>query len=174
VRRHIDNLIGPPTPARPREGAQGQAGTGIGSAQAGAGGTPGPARQQGPAMTPEETAARLLRERQERNPNVFRDTLYRVERALALFLASLVPGVGERHVRAREEIRRLENEERERERATREAEQVQNTEINGSAEDLSGQTVEKSGELGTVWSTGTDGAVAEGHDNTPSQPAAVG
>ena len=35
-----------------------------------------------------------------------RDTIFRVERAMALFLASLVPGVGERHVRAREEARR--------------------------------------------------------------------
>lgn len=59
-------------------------------------------------MTPEEAARRLVRQHQEQNPNVIRDTLYRIEQAAALFLASLIPGVGERHVAAREEARREE------------------------------------------------------------------
>ncbi|KAL8943890.1 MAG: hypothetical protein Q9216_000784 [Gyalolechia sp. 2 TL-2023] len=68
---------------------------------------------------PTELADRLLRERH--NQTMFR----RVERAVALFLASLVPGVGERHIAARDaaEARRVE-EERQREAAvTREREE---------------------------------------------------
>jgi hypothetical protein len=38
---------------------------------------------------------------------MLRDMFYRLEQAVALFLASLIPGVGERHVAAREEQRRL-------------------------------------------------------------------
>jgi hypothetical protein len=57
--------------------------------------------------SPEQAAARIIRQNQERqNHGIVRDTIFRVERAVALFLASLVPGVGERHVRAREEARR--------------------------------------------------------------------
>lgn len=115
VRRHIDTLIGPP--AAPRNGA-------AVPAQANAGDIAAPGDTQ-PAVnpTPAENAARLLREHEARNPNVVRDVLFRVERAAAMFLASLVPGVGERHVRAREDQRReaerLENERRAREEAER-------------------------------------------------------
>ncbi|KAL8715515.1 MAG: hypothetical protein Q9220_000851 [cf. Caloplaca sp. 1 TL-2023] len=67
-------------------------------------------RNGGITTTPEELAARLLRERQSQS------LLRRAERAVALFVASLVPGVGERHIAARDaaEARRLE-EEQERE-----------------------------------------------------------
>ncbi|KAG9776530.1 hypothetical protein KCU88_g4844, partial [Aureobasidium melanogenum] len=57
-------------------------------------------------MTPEEAAARLIRQHQDGVRGSWRDTLYRIEQSTALFLASLVPGVGERYVRAREEARR--------------------------------------------------------------------
>lgn len=118
IRRHIDTLIGPP-PAPPRDGA-------AAPAPANAGGTFAPGATQPAANpTPAENAARLLREHEARHPNVIRDALLRVERAAAMFLASLVPGVGERHVRAREDLRReaerLENERR----AGEEAERVQ-------------------------------------------------
>jgi hypothetical protein len=49
---------------------------------------------------------RLHANQERQNHGIVRDTIFRVERAMALFLASLVPGVGERHVRAREEARR--------------------------------------------------------------------
>ena len=108
VRRHVDNLIGPPAEqqqARP----QGQAGhpdrpTPTNTAQAG---QANPATQRIP-----ETTATQQRQQQ---PNLVRDTLFRVERAVALFLASLVPGVGERHVQAREEARQRAEAERARE-----------------------------------------------------------
>ena len=69
--------------------------------------TPRPARGA-VNTTPEEAAQRLVREHEQRNPNMLRDVFYRVEQAAALFLASLIPGVGERHVAAREEVRRQE------------------------------------------------------------------
>ncbi|KAL8747830.1 MAG: hypothetical protein Q9190_000330 [Brigantiaea leucoxantha] len=60
--------------------------------------------------SPQQTADRLLRDQHERS--LFR----RAERAVALFVASLVPGVGERHIAARDaaDAQRL-AEERERE-----------------------------------------------------------
>jgi hypothetical protein len=117
VRRHIDTLIGPPAaPARDGAAALAQTNAVTGTA------APGDV-QAVENLTPAENAARLLREHHARNPNVFRDALFRIERAAALFLASLVPGVGERHVRAREDQRReaerLENERRPREEAER-------------------------------------------------------
>jgi hypothetical protein len=117
VRRHIDTLIGPPAaPARDGAAAPAQTNAATGAT------APGDV-QPVENLTPAENAARLLREHQARNPNVFRDALFRIERAAALFLASLVPGVGERHVRAREDQRReaerLENERRAREEAER-------------------------------------------------------
>ncbi|KPI38782.1 uncharacterized protein AB675_5805 [Cyphellophora attinorum] len=107
ARRHFDALVGPPQP-QPRP---------IATAQLPNGTAPNATGQppQGTVnITPEEAAARIIRERnaaqrqRQANPNVMRDLLYRIEQALALFLASLVPGVGERHVAAREEQRRLE------------------------------------------------------------------
>ncbi|KAL8738783.1 MAG: hypothetical protein Q9181_000461 [Wetmoreana brouardii] len=67
--------------------------------------------------TPQDLADRLLRDRQ--NQSLFR----RAERAIALFVASLVPGVGERHIAARdaaEAERRRAEEEREKEREANE------------------------------------------------------
>ena len=55
---------------------------------------------QGP--TPQEAAERLLQERERQDVSILRQSVRRVERAIALFIASLVPGVGERHIAARE------------------------------------------------------------------------
>lgn len=115
IRTHIDTLIGPPTAPR-RDGAA--------VAVPANGAAPAPGDTQPPAYpTPAENAARLVREHEARHPNMFRDALFRAERAAAMFLASLVPGVGERHVRAREDLRRdaerLLNERRAREEAER-------------------------------------------------------
>lgn len=52
--------------------------------------------------TPQEAAERLLQERERQDGNFVRQSIRRVERAIALFVASLVPGVGERHIAARE------------------------------------------------------------------------
>lgn len=67
--------------------------------------------------TPEEVARRLVAERRERLIRWVRP----VERAVALFVGSLWPGVGEAAVREREEAERVARESEERRRAEAEA-----------------------------------------------------
>ena len=79
-----------------------------------------PHSQRQTAMpTPEEAARRLLAQQNRRNPNPIVDRLYRIEQGFALFFASLIPGLGERHVQAREQARRILEEEERREREER-------------------------------------------------------
>ena len=105
IRAHIDGLV--PIAVAPEQRQQGQAAqNGAQAADNDGQARPaaGVATQQPP---PEQAAARIIRQNQERqNHGIVRDTIFRIERATALFLASLVPGVGERHVRAREDARR--------------------------------------------------------------------
>lgn len=85
--------------------------------------------------SPTELADRLLRERHDQT--IFR----RVERAVALFLASLVPGVGERHIAARDaaEARRVEQERQREAIAMREREEQEERE--GERETPSGESL---------------------------------
>jgi hypothetical protein len=53
-------------------------------------------------LDPAEVAARLLEERRRADGNWLMAQIRRAEHAALLFLASLVPGVGERHIAARE------------------------------------------------------------------------
>ncbi|KAJ9662766.1 hypothetical protein H2198_001215 [Neophaeococcomyces mojaviensis] len=182
MRRHFDNLIGPPQiPQRQPQGEQQQdqapqnnaqtggtvnaAGTTQGQGQASNQTRPTPTRTM---PTPEETARRLLAQHQDRrNANPVFDTLYRIEQGIALFLASLIPGVGERHVRAREEARRIvEEDDRRRQQ---EAEQ-QGHNQNGSAGNKSSDAVAgASNSTATVASapgSGSEGASSSGVDRT--------
>ncbi|MCJ1402692.1 hypothetical protein MMC11_005913 [Xylographa trunciseda] len=89
VRRHIEGLV-------PLAGNNGDAGAnndrGVAEGQ-------GPT---GPLPTPQQLAERLLRERNDQDSGMVRRNIRRIERATALFVASLVPGVGERHIAARD------------------------------------------------------------------------
>jgi len=103
---------------RPRPQAQGQGDAAPADGE----------QRPGQLPTPEELAQRLLQERQEalnRAPlHRIREHLRPVERAGALFFASLWPGVGEAHVRAREaEERRVAEEEVEQRRREEEERQ---------------------------------------------------
>jgi hypothetical protein len=70
---------------------------------------------------PAQAAARLMAQRQQQNANWFVDQFRRLERAGLLFLASIAPGVAERHIAALEAQERAERERREAEdRAERE------------------------------------------------------
>ncbi|ETN46310.1 uncharacterized protein HMPREF1541_00494 [Cyphellophora europaea CBS 101466] len=193
ARRHIDNLIGPPAP-QPRPAAQAvpQAGNPTAPAvansnDAASASAHAPAVPGAVNITPEEAARRILdqraeHERREReaNPNVLRDVFYRVEQAVALFLASLIPGVGERHVAAREEQRRERlraemeraNAEREaEERRRREAEGVQDTPLGGQDGSSGGEAKatdapisaesETAGSSTGLDARGTSGVIAE-------------
>ncbi|KAL8858188.1 MAG: hypothetical protein Q9178_005365 [Gyalolechia marmorata] len=83
---------------------------------------------------PQVLADRLLRD--QANASLFR----RAERAVALFVVSLVPGVGERHIAARDaaEARRLEEE---RQREAREAEEEQVADEESEMERSEGERV---------------------------------
>ena len=116
IRRHAEGLVPLAGNERPIAGAAGA------GADTDVPGTP-PTVQ---GSTPQQAAERLLQERERRDLNFMRQTIRRVERAIALFVASLIPGVGERHIAAREAAqaaRRAEAREREEE-ARREQEQA--------------------------------------------------
>ena len=106
LQRHFEGLIGPPVDAQ--QGRAGGAGGGAGLvAAAGA----GPEQEEqnrgaaGGAPEPQAIAERLLRERAQQDRGWLLNRAVGVERALALFIASLFPGVGERHVAERERMR---------------------------------------------------------------------
>lgn len=120
------------------------------------------ARRNAP-VTPEEAARRLLLQQRNNQFGWARDAMRTLERGVALFVASLWPGIGERMVHAQEERERLErvaaSEERERqeeeERRRREEEEARRQ--GEDKQDNGMQTGEKQGEHGDVQS----GAAAE-------------
>jgi hypothetical protein len=89
------------------------------------------AQQQANVPDPAQVAARLVAERRENNANWLMDQVRRMERAGLLFLASIAPGVAERH------IAHIEAQERavqaERERIQREAEERARAEAEAAA-----------------------------------------
>ena len=97
IRRHAEGLVPLVGNERP------QAGVVRNRDNANTGGT-GPANRE---HTPSSAQQALLQEREHQNGNIVRQSIRRVERAIALFVASLIPGVGERHIAAREAAREL-------------------------------------------------------------------
>ena len=63
---------------------------------------PGAPRTPAGEPTAAATAERLVLERRRQNQHFLMESIRRVERAAALFVASLVPGVGERHIAAQD------------------------------------------------------------------------
>ena len=115
LRRWWDGVLNGHRPANQQQQQQ----QGQQAAQGQAGPVPPAEGQQGaprqPMPTPEQVAQRLIDERnQQRNARVaqLRELVRPVERVVALFVATLWPGVGEAHVQAREadERRRAEEE----------------------------------------------------------------
>ena len=109
LRRHFDGLL--PTIVEPAQQGGGQNPPADPERRANA--VP-PARQNAPLAAAQAPPQGGQDRQGAQNHSVFQDAMLRVERAVALFLASLVPGVGEQHVRARErqrqEVERIENE----------------------------------------------------------------
>ncbi len=167
VRAHIEGLI--PVAATPGQGVQVQQGQNAGVLPGNAtaprpdGGAVAGQRDSGHA------AARPNQNQGNGNRGLVRDAIYRVERAVALFLASLVPGVGERHVRAREEARR-EAERAETEHLAAEnariAEESRKDEVSAPSQ-ATEQEKQKSSE-GNNSNTGNLGAGANGSGATAS------
>lgn len=72
---------------------------------------------------PAQVAARLVEQHRQRNANWLLDTIRRLERAGLLFLASIAPGVAERHIAAAERAERERQEAAERAERERREEQ---------------------------------------------------
>lgn len=134
LQAQVDGLVQPPAipvPAMPPPAVPGRR---PDEAQLREGGPATDTRRPGEGEPdPTATAARLVEEQRQRQPNdMLWDSLQRAERAIGLFVASLIPGVGERHVRAREEARReaerVERERIERERVAAEEEEARKKE----------------------------------------------
>ncbi|KAF2756803.1 hypothetical protein EJ05DRAFT_44202 [Pseudovirgaria hyperparasitica] len=104
LRRHFENLLPLPEERRREEQIRRNAG-----------------------LTPEQVAERLVQNHNNENVSWMRDQLRIVERALALFVASLWPGLGERMVATREA--RLRQQREEEEQRTREAETAQQADV---------------------------------------------
>lgn len=123
--------------------------------------------------TPSEAADRLRRDHRARQVNWFSDLVTRIESGLALFLASLIPGLPERHIEARNELaaaERLIEEERrareERERALREEQEREQGQVSSSG----GGGAEGSGSGGVGTRTADEGGESgdrnrDGNDN---------
>lgn len=98
--------------------------------------------QRNAMPTPEQVAQRLLNEQRERNAQQnawWRERIRPVERAVALFVASLWPGVGEATVRARREMEERLRAEEETERRRQEEEAAAAGDEEGNLEDGEGK-----------------------------------
>lgn len=122
IRRHAEGLVPLAAYERPRAG--------VGDNRENGDVTRMQPRARGPTpRDPREAAERLLQERERQDVSFVRQSFRRMERAIALFVASLVPGVGERHIAAREAAEAArqagarEREERAREEEARERQQ---------------------------------------------------
>ena len=92
--------------------------------------------QTGRNPTPEETARRLQQQHRDQRVGWVRESLRTAERAFAIFVASLWPGIGERMVQAQEErvrAERVAEEERQEEEARRREEEQKNNEKQAEA-----------------------------------------
>ncbi|MCJ1483689.1 hypothetical protein MMC06_003857 [Schaereria dolodes] len=92
IRRHVEGLVPLANNDRPIRLPAVERGDAVRERP---NGSPGPHDQSRPRNTADQGADR-------RDGSVIQASLRRVERAIALFVASLVPGVGERHIAARD------------------------------------------------------------------------
>ncbi|KAI1462423.1 hypothetical protein F4805DRAFT_410596 [Annulohypoxylon moriforme] len=156
IRRHLENLI--PLADGHQRGAQAAGRGGNGDAGADAG-------QQG-NLDPADTAARLVQRRRDANANWLMDQVRRLERAGILFLASIAPGVAERHIAQMEAEARAERRRREEEAAAAEQSERQEGSANAEQNAENGDSAASNNEP-----EGREQA-AEGERNNERPPAA--
>ena len=168
VRRWWEGVVGAPRRVQPAAPLEGQPQAQLGQAQGpqqpnntgvqlapaarpdnNANGT-GNANGRQTMPTPEQVAARLLNQHRQgpdqQRQNWLRERVRPVERAVALFVASLWPGIGEGYVREQRRLREEEEAEARRrteeESAARQAESAQKTEHGALAEEKSAADTE--------------------------------
>ncbi|KAL7625527.1 hypothetical protein AAE478_004747 [Parahypoxylon ruwenzoriense] len=160
-RRHLENLIpladghhrnAQPTGAENTQGRNGDA------AETG----------QQRELDPADTAARLVRQRRNANANWLMDQARRLERAGILFLASIAPGVAERHIAQMEEEVRAERQRREAEVVAAAA-----SAQSDQAEEGAGQIDENGGSTPTAGESERHGQVAGDERGDARPPAAA-
>ena len=116
IRRHAENLFPVAGNGRPNAPAAQVDGRDPSA--------PGQTREP----NPQDNAERLLGQRREQDANFIRAILRRIERAVALFVASLAPGVAERHIQARQAAEARERELRESAKSEEERQKVEKVE----------------------------------------------
>lgn len=129
LRQHLEGLIplAGPDPNRDRDGNENNAAANGQPGQEGNNNdAAGQARQQQGEPDPAHVAARLVAQRRNNNASWLLDQVRRLERAGLLFLASIAPGVAERHIAHLEAEARAGRERREAaEREERESQEEQ-------------------------------------------------
>ncbi|KAM3070230.1 hypothetical protein ACMFMG_010067 [Clarireedia jacksonii] len=134
IRRHLENLI----PLAGPDAALVPAANAVVVPQNGAAETGDRARVRRGELDEAEVAARLLEQQRRANTGWLATQMRRAERAALLFIASLIPGVGERHIAARD------NAAREAEAAAAEAER-RRVEAENEANGGNGENAEDGG-----------------------------
>ncbi|KAI1391365.1 uncharacterized protein F4822DRAFT_396516 [Hypoxylon trugodes] len=160
LRRHLENLI--PHGDGHQQGAQAPARTR--NAQGANGDAAANPAQQEREFSPVDTAARLVQQRRNANANWLMDQARRLERAGILFLASIAPGVAERHIAQMEAEVRAERRRREAEvaaaaTAAQEAERAEGAEQSTANGTTGGESGEQS-----------NAAADEGSNERPPAP----
>ena len=158
IRRHAEGLVPLVGNERPQGGAL------RNPDNANAAGT-GPANRE---PIPSLALQALVQARERQDGNIVRQSIRRAERAIALFVASLIPGVGERHIAAREAARELMEEagqalERE-EQARREREDVEQRREATAPEQSAAEA------SSTAAGSNAESSAAGGQDQTPQRP----
>ncbi|KAK5684843.1 hypothetical protein LTS10_002918 [Elasticomyces elasticus] len=160
--------VGPAAPAQQAVGGQGQGGEQGGVVGQGGVMGQGGAAGQGAMPTPEQVAQRLIDEQRDQRLGRWREIVRPVERAVALFVASLWPGIGEAYVRDQErEVQRVrdeaEVEARRREEEAKKAEEEKATnEAAGEASQEGSEKVVEGGSTGVVAREGSAAAAVQG------------
>ncbi|PKS11654.1 hypothetical protein jhhlp_001805 [Lomentospora prolificans] len=161
--RHMENLI----PMVGQEGAQAANRDANQEQNAAAPAQQGPAADNGDA-NPAAMAARLVGQRRAANANWLLNNVRRAERAGLLFLASIAPGVAERHIANLEaEVERQRREAEAAEEAARRAAEAENGEENGGEAEGAERGGAADGEENGGEAEGAErGGAADGEENS--------
>lgn len=164
LRRHLENLM----PLAADAGADQRRGPAVDDAQVGDGNAANPARPRDP--NPADAAARLVQQRRLDNANWLLNRVRRLERAGILFLASLAPGLAERHIAQMEAEARAERQRQQEAEAAATA--TSSTTPEGATENdaAAGQAASELPSHDEVHNSGTGAPGGEARQSTDAAP----